>query len=598
MRQFRLLRYARPHWRALLTIVFTMLLAIVMEVLRPWPMKLLVDSAFGNAPMPASLQQLFASIPGGGSAPGLVIWLSVSTVVLYIASTAISMVNTVVSVGFGQRMTYDLGADLFLHLQRQSLLFHSKRPVGDTTARVTGDPSCVQILVSGVFLPVAQSLVTLVVMFVIMWRIQPGLTLLSLAVVPFMGMAISMFGQPMKKETRVRRELEGRMMDVVEQTLSSMPAIQAFGREELEHAKFRGHAESTVAAYRRSTMSQLWFKLLVGLVTALGTAVVMWRGGQYVLDGSMTVGGILVFLSYLASLYAPINSITQSASTLQTAAANADRVLDLLDLTPDVRDAEGAVEPQLDGAVQYEGISFGYEPDRPVLSNLSFVAHPGETIAIVGPTGAGKTTLMNMLLRFADPWSGRVTIGGLDIRQVRIRHLRAQISVVLQDPFIFPYTIAENIAYGRTQASADQIKEAAILANAHEFIERLPNGYDTVVGERGMTLSGGEKQRLSIARAFVKDAPILIMDEPTSALDARTEGQLLDALSRLMKGRTTFIIAHRLSTIRNAHKILVMDRGRIVEQGTHAQLLAEGGMYRMLYHQQMDITEHEVPARV
>jgi ATP-binding cassette, subfamily B, bacterial len=597
MRQLRLLRYARPHWRALFSIVVTMLLAIAIDVLRPWPMKLLVDSAFSGTPMPHSLQTLFASLPGGMDAAGLVVWLAVSTVLLYLATTAVSMVNAVVTVDFGQRMTYDLGADLFLHLQRQSLLFHSTRPVGDTTARVTGDPSCVQVLVNGVFLPLAQSVVTLVVMFVIMWRLQPELTLLSLAVVPFMIMTISMFGRPMKTHTRVRRELEGKMIDVVEQTLSSMPAVQAFGREELEHAKFRGHAESTVVAYKRSTMSQLWFKLLVGLVTALGTAVVMWRGGLHVLDGSMTVGGILVFLSYLASLYAPINAITQSASTLQMAAANADRVLDLLDLTPDVRDAANAIEVPLGGSIEYQGVTFGYEPGRAVLSNISFVANPGETIAVVGPTGAGKTTLMNMLLRFADPWEGRVVIDGHDIRDLRIRSLRAQISAVLQDPFIFPYTIAENISYGRTQASAEQVREAAMLANAHDFIERLPNGYDTVVGERGSTLSGGEKQRLSIARAFLKDAPVLIMDEPTSALDARTEGLLLDALGRLMKGRTTFIIAHRLSTIRNADKILVVDRGRIVEQGTHVELLDAGGIYRALYHKQMDITEHEVPVR-
>jgi len=268
-------------------------------------------------------------------------------------------------------------------------------------------------------------------------------------------------------------------------------------------------------------------------------------------------------------------------------------VLEVLDLVPDVRDAIDAVDAPLAGPIRFEDVTFGYEPGRPVLKNVSLVVQPGQTIAIVGPTGAGKTTLVNMLMRFFDPSSGRVTVGGRDIRTLRVRSLRHQISMVLQDPFIFPYTVAENVSYGRPDATREQVIVAATAANADAFITSLPGGYDSIVGERGATLSGGEKQRLSIARAFVKDAPVLIMDEPTSALDARTEGMLLDALERLMKGRTTFIIAHRLSTIRNADNIVVLDHGRVVEQGTHRELIALGGMYSGLYKQQMDIAEHD-----
>jgi ATP-binding cassette subfamily B protein/subfamily B ATP-binding cassette protein MsbA len=593
LKQFRLLRYALPHWRALVMVVATMLMTVAVDVVRPWPAKLFVDSALGNLPVSPALTGLLQRLLGSSDAGDLLIAVAAGTVVIFLAGTALSIYNTVASVAFGQRMTYDLGADLFLHLQRQSLLFHSRRPVGDTLARVPGDPSCVQVLVTAAVLPLAQSLVSLVVMFAIMWQLQPQLTLLSLTVVPFMVLCIRIFGNPMKTQTLERRELEWRMINVVQQAMNAMPAIQAFGREEIEHARFLRYADDTVDAYRRSTLSQMWFKFFVGLVTAVGTAAVMWRGGHFVLDGSMTIGSVLVFLSYLASLYAPLNSITQTASIVQTAGANADRVLEVLDLIPDVRDEPGAIDAPLSGPIRFENVTFSYEPGRPVLKDVSLEVQPGETIAIVGPTGAGKTTLVNMLMRFFDPSTGRVTVGGRDIRSLKVRSVRDQISMVLQDPFIFPYTIAENISYGRPEATRERVIEAAIAANADPFIKALPGGYDSIIGERGATLSGGEKQRLSIARAFVKDAPLLIMDEPTSALDARTEGMLLDALERLTKGRTTFIIAHRLSTIRNADKIIVLDHGRIVEQGTHQELIALGGMYSGLYKQQMEIAEHD-----
>ena len=337
----------------------------------------------------------------------------------------------------------------------------------------------------------------------------------------------------------------------------------------------------------------MWFKLFVGLVTSVGTAAIMWLGARYALEGKMTVGTILVFLSYLGSLYGPLNAMTYTASTLQHAAANADRVIEILDTLPDVEDSPHAREVSLQGHVRYEGVTFGYEPDRPVLKGMSLEAKPGEVLAIVGPSGAGKTTLVSLLIRFFDPWSGRVMVDDQDIRELRVRSLRQQVAIVLQDPFIFPLTIAENIAYGRPGATGEEIVAAAVAANADGFIRHLPEGYDTVVGERGATLSGGEKQRLSIARAFLKDAPILILDEPTSALDAGTEFLLLDALARLMKGRTTIIIAHRLSTIRNADRVLVMDRGEIVGHGTHSELMVRGGLYANLYHQQMRGTSRE-----
>lgn len=591
--QLRLLRYVQPHWRDLGIILVTMALGIGLDVLRPWPMKLLVDQVLGQQPVPAQLRQLLASLPGPHRVEGLLVWVCVSTVLIFLLGTLMSMATTGASVRLGQRMVYDLGADLFLHLQRLSLIFHSRRAVGDTIARVTGDPYCVQALIAGALLPLLQSLVLLIAMFAIMWRLEPTITLLSLGVVPFLILAIQIFGEPMKVRHQEKRDLEGRMMSLVQQALSAMPAVQAFNREELEHARFRSYANETVRAYQRATSADLRFKLFVGLVTAVGTAAVMWLGARSVLQGKMTIGSVLVFLAYLGSLYGPLNSITYTASTVQHAAANAGRVMEILDTPPDVRDSPDARDAELRGHVRYEDVTFGYESDRPVLKGISFEARPGEVIAIAGPTGAGKTTLVNLLVRFFDPWSGRITVDGQDIRQLRVRSLRQQVAIVLQEPFIFPLSVAENIAYGRPEATRGEIVAAAVAANADDFIQRLPEGYDTVVGERGATLSGGEKQRLSIARAFLKDRAILILDEPTSALDSRTECLLLDALDHLMEGRTTFIIAHRLSTIRSADRILVIDRGEIVEQGGHSELMDLGRLYASLYRRQMEIRQDE-----
>jgi ATP-binding cassette, subfamily B, bacterial len=588
-RQFRLLRYLRPHRRDLLVVLGITGVGIGIELLRPWPTKLLVDHVLGQQAIPDSLASVLDDLPGPSGASGLLLWVCLATVLIFLAGTLISMVSTTASVRLGQRMVYHLGADLFLHLQRLSLTFHSRRPVGDTIARVTGDPYGLQTLVNGVLFPLLHSAVTLGAMFAIMWRLEPRLTVLALGVTPFLLLAIRIFDKPMGDRSRERRDLEGRMMSLVQQALSAVPAVQAFTREELEHARFQRYAQHTLTAYQRSTYADMWFKLAVGAVTAVGTAGIMWVGGRYALEGRLSVGTILVFLSYLASLYGPLNAIAYSASTLRYAGANADRVLEILDTPPDVRDGPDARSVRLRGHVQFERVSFGYELGRPVLADVTFETRPGEVLAVVGPTGAGKTTLLNLLIRFFDPWSGRILVDGHDLRQVQLRSLRQQIAVVLQEPFIFPLTVAENIAYGRPDASREEIVAAAVAANAEDFIRRLPEGYDTVVGERGATLSGGEKQRLSIARALVKDAPILVLDEPTSALDARTESLFLDALDRLMKGRTTFVIAHRLSTIRRADRIVVLDHGRIVETGDHSRLLVRGGLYASLYRQQMDV---------
>jgi ATP-binding cassette, subfamily B, bacterial len=583
---WRLLRYARPHGRDLTIVLATMAFTIGLEVLRPWPMKLLVDHVLGEQALPATAAGVLAALPGGDGRPGLLLWVALATVLIFVAGAVASTVQTVAAVRLGQRMVYDLAADLFLHVQRLSLLFHSRRPVGDMIARVTGDPYAAHLLVNSALLPLLGAGATLAAMFVIMWRLEPTLTLLAVGVAPLLGVAIHVFGRPMRERARERLDLEGTLIAGVQQTLAAIPAVQAFTREELEHARFRHQASETLRAYQRQTRADMWFKLVVGLVTAVGSAAVIWVGGWYALDGRVTTGTILVFVSYLAALYGPLNALTYTASALQQAAAGADRVLEVLDLRPDVPDRADARAVPLRGHVCYEGLTFGYEPGRPVLRNISLEIAAGEVVALVGPTGAGKTTLANLLLRFFDPWSGRVMIDGHDLRALRLRSLREQVGIVLQEPFILPVTIAENIAWGRPGAHADDIRAAAVAANAADFIERLPAGYDTVVGERGMTLSGGEKQRLALARAFLKNAPILVLDEPTSALDARTEARLVEVLARLMRGRTTLIIAHRLSMVRHADRVIVLDQGEIAERGPHDELLRRDGLYATFYRQQ------------
>jgi len=550
-------------------------------------MKLIVDHVFPGEPLPATLDWINA-MPGASTASGLLAWLAAATLLIFVAHRGAQVMKAYIQDGVGNRMMYSLGGELFDHLQRLSLRFHYQQSSGDLVKRVTTDSGCIRELAMGVLVPALTSLASLVIMFAVMWQLDPLLAVMALFAAIPIPVLIKLLSARMTERTYVQQQFEGQVMALAEQTLSGLPVVQAFGQEDREDRRFLALAGTTIQAYLRAIVSQLQFVVGVNASTAVGTAILMAFGGFQVLNGSLSVGSLLVFLSYVAALYSPMESLAYLSANFATASARARRVLEVLDADQEVRDRPGAVTlgPHRrgdTGAIRLEDVSFGYEPDRAVLQGISLEVQPGETIALVGPTGAGKTTLVSLIPRFFDPWEGRVTLDGRDIRDIELESLRSHIALVLQDPFLLPLTAAENIAYGRPEASRDEIVAAAMAANADGFIRELPEGYDTTLSERGATLSGGQKQRLAIARALLKDAPILILDEPTSALDARTEALLLEALDRLMQGRTTFIIAHRLSTIRRADRILVLDNGSVAEIGTHQELIATNGAYARLH---------------
>jgi ATP-binding cassette subfamily B protein len=447
----------------------------------------------------------------------------------------------------------------------------------------------VSVIIKDAMLPFAAALVSFVAMFTVMWRMEPRLTLVSLAVAPWLVMVLRRYMTPMMERSYTEETAEARIFEVIERSLSALPAVQAFRQEPAGDRAFAKATDAIVDASVGTVIVGLKFKVLIGLGTACGTAAIIWLGAQSVLDGRLTVGGVLVFLAYLTALYGPLEALMYAPSTTQGAAGSARRVMEVLETRREVDDRPGAealVQPA--GHVRIEQVTFGYEPGRPVLHDVSFEVKPGETVAIIGVTGAGKSTLASLIPRFHDAWSGRVSVDGIDVRDLQLKSLRSQVAVVLQEPFLLPMTVAENIAYGRPDAPFDDIEAAARAANAHDFIMRLPEGYDTVLAERGATLSGGERQRLSVARALLKDAPILILDEPTSAIDSETEAQLLVALERLMMGRATIVIAHRMSTIATADRVVALEHGRVVEDGPPADLIAKGGVYARFLARQTD----------
>jgi ATP-binding cassette subfamily B protein/subfamily B ATP-binding cassette protein MsbA len=572
----KLLPYLRPYrWRFAWALLQVFLIA-GLELLKPWPLQIVIDNLLGGKAPPSPL----AGLP-----PAALLILACAGIVMVQAGAGgLTLLHNVTTIGVGQRMVNDLRGALYAHLQRLSLAFHSRQKVGDLMYRVTADSFAVQTMIMNGLLPILSAVVLLGGMLIVLVPLDPVLTLLSLTIVPALFALIAVFNRKITEVAGEVREAEGRVYSLVQWAMSSVKVVQAFTKEEEEYRRFMGASRASLGSTLRLYSWQTFYSGVVNVVVAAGTAIVVYAGASAVVNGTLSVGQLIVFIAYLAQLYQPVNQITQSWGLIAGARIGARRVFEILDTEADLKDGPRAFPPQgARGAVAWRGVSFRYRPEVSVLHHVDLEIAAGMKVAVVGPTGAGKSTLLGLLPRFFDPSTGSVAIDGVDVREYGLKSLRSQIAMVLQPPLIFPISVHDNIAYGKPNASRAEIEAVARLARIHDLVVSLPQGYDTNVGESGATLSEGEKQRLTIARALLRDAAILILDEPTSALDVETEAVVMEGIERLAQGRTTFIIAHRLSTVRRCDLVLVLRDGVIVEQGSYAELVRRDGVFRE-YH--------------
>ena len=561
-----------------------LLVQIALGALQPWPLKLIIDNVLANAqhPFPEPWRSWLETGTGGNLVLVLAL-IVVGGVLLQVVNHFVTAYATQIQVDTGQRMVYDLRGRLFEHLQALGLQHHITTNTGDAVYRIDVDSYSIENLVMSGLIPLATSIVSLVVMFVILVRLDVTVALLSLSIVPFLLLYMRSYTRTVATQMEQVKELESKLIERLYEVFSAIRLVKSFAREPHEKHRYTSFGHDVMNARIAITWKESLFWVVVSTITILGTALVLIVGGVQVLRGGMTVGELTVAIAYLGAVYGPLSTIAHTAGTLQAAVTGAKRVRSVLAMAPETVDAPGAIDAAgVHGEVTFEDVSFAYSDGTQVLHDISFTARPGEMIALVGLTGAGKTTLVSLIPRFYDPTIGRVLVDGRDVRGYRLRSLRERIAIVLQDPVLFAGTIAENLRYGRLDATDAQVEEAARAAHAHEFVSRLPKRYETKIAEAGGGLSGGERQRLSVARAILKNAPILILDEPTSSLDAISEEIVFSALRRLRAGRTTIVIAHRLSTVRDADRILVLDGGRIAAQGRHAELLQTSQLYRRM----------------
>jgi len=582
---FWTLGFLRPYRKRVVLLAVLLLAEIGLGALQPWPLKVVIDYVLQRHPVPEPFAHWLAAMHGGDPFVLLIV-LVVAGVVVQVTNQFVSAYGTQVQVDTGQRMVYDLRYRLFQHLQALGLHHHIKTSTGDAVYRVDVDAYAIENLVMSGLFPLATSVTSLVVMFAILLKLDMTVALLSLTVVPFLYLCLRYYTSTLvNREERVK-ELESKLVERLYETFAAMRLVKSFAREPYELRRYSTAGNRTMDARIAITWQQSMFSVVVSTITILGTALVLIVGGVHVMRGQMTIGSMIVVITYLGAVYGPLSAIAHTTGQLQGALAGAKRVRAMFALMPETA-AEDESATAIDatnvaGDVRFENVGFAYPGGAAVLHDIHFEAKPGQMIALVGLTGAGKTTLVSLIPRFYDASAGRVLIDGVDVRQYRIRSLREKIAIVLQDPVLFSGTIADNLRYGRLDATPEEIEAAARAAHAHEFIARLPKGYDTEIAEAGGGLSGGERQRLSVARAILKNSPILILDEPTSSLDAISEEIVFAALRRLRAGRTTIVIAHRLSTVRDADRILVLDGGKIAAQGRDDELLKSSQLYRRM----------------
>lgn len=584
-------QYLRQRWGFLLLALFAMLMQTALDLLGPWPLKIVFDNVLGEHKLQAPLADVLRSL-GHGHLPtqfGLLNLMIFAMLVFALLDAVFTFWGGLLAASLGQRAVYQLRVRIFDHLQRLSIGFHKTSKAGDLSARLTSDIQSIQDMLSSGITTLITNVLTVVGVMVVVALIDWRFAILMLGATPLLLFVAGSYRVRIRQASRQLRKIEGQVGATAQEKLSAIQVIQAFAHEDEEARQFARQTRESLDAGLVVSQLQSELSPLVDLAGVLAVAVLTWLGAQEVMSGRITLGYLLLFITYLRSILSPVRQLAKLSTQISKADASAERINEILNIEPDVRDIPGSRHaPTLRGAVAFEGVTFSYDQRTPILRDVWLRVEPGMTVALVGSTGSGKTTLMSMIPRFHDPLEGRILLDGIDTRRFTLRSLRDQISLVLQEPVLFNGTIRDNIAYGRPGTTDADVLRAAKAANCHEFVMRLPDAYATTIGERGGTLSGGQRQRISIARAIIRDAPILLLDEPTSGLDAESETLVMDAIYRLMRGRTTFVVAHRLSTIERADLILVLREGQIVEHGTHAQLIHSNGYYARLYALQAD----------
>src|SRR5213082_3998764 len=568
----RVLRYYQPFWGQTILGLFLSLVGIALNLLKPWPFKIIVDDFL--RPTSSHHADWRTWVP----------LLCLALVLIQFAWGVINWITNYLFVKIGLQALLKLRTDLYSHLQRLSLKFHDARRSVYSSFRVAYDSQSIQTIYNTGFTNIFASVIALIGTFIVMLRLDWVLTLLSLAIVPLIVGAIYFFASRIRSESTSIQEQESAVLAQAQEGLSSIRMVHAFGREDFEVRQFHQQARQSLQATLRLTLPNVTSALVISTLMVIGTAAMYYVGTLHVLAGTLTLGSLLVFSAYLLMLYQPLESLTYTTWAMEGATAGARRCFEVLDRQHDVVDSPNAVPvSSVNGAIAFRSVSFGYAEDRHVLRDVDLQIEPNQIVGLVGSTGAGKSTLLSLVPRFYDPIKGSITLDGRDLREITKRSLRTQVAIVLQDTLLFSTTVRENIAYGRPDATEEEIVNAARRAQADDFIRELANGYTSVVGERGGHLSVGQRQRIGIARAFLKNAPILLLDEPTSALDPATESAIIDTIKELMRGRTTLIATHRLATIHSLDQIIVLEQGRIVEQGRGPAMVARGDVYAKLY---------------
>jgi ABC-type multidrug transport system fused ATPase/permease subunit len=579
----------RPYRSNLAAILGAMLVQMTMSVASPWPLKIVLDNVVGTHHLPPRLASLLEPFLTESNKMSIAATAAMATIVIAVIGAIASYIGNYYSTSVGQWVANDLRLRTYHHLQQLSLRYYSEHQTGTLLSTITADVQTIQAFASSSTLGILVDLFTIVGMLFVMFWLNWDFSLVVVAITPIMLLLISRFKKAVKKAQREVRKQQSNIVQVVEQDLQSMRVIKAFGRQDLEQEELTEVSKATVEAALRARKVKALLSPLVTVTVSLCTAFVLWRSSALILAGKMTAGSLTVFLFYLANFFKPVQDLAKMTNSIAQTAVGVERVRAILDADDMIPQKPGAQAPAfLKGEIAFEHVGFSYAKEAAILKDVNFQIKAGQMVGIVGPTGSGKSTVVSLIPRFYDPTAGTITIDGTDVRDYSLAGLRNQIAYVLQETVLFRGTVADNIAYGRGGATRDEILQAAKLANADEFIVKMPNGYDTMVGDRGDTLSGGQRQRIGIARAIIRNNPILILDEPTAALDTESEQLVIEALERLMKGRTVITIAHRLSTIRHADNILVLKDGVVLEEGTHEQLLARNGTYAQLYRVQFE----------